>query len=208
MSTVRDICTAALRRIRVADFVETVPAEDADIARNALNRMLSGWESLGIRLEHQAFANVSDTFVMFVPPKDIDGETMSFLAYQSTWNASTNSPTLVSATGTQGYLYKVATAGSTTLDDVTSWALNDFAVFDGTEWLKSRSSLIHEANVIALLALRLCDEFGKPPTDMLARDARDAWNAIQADYIRVDQATFDAGLIRLPSRRFTGVLEN
>jgi len=56
--------------------------------------------------------------------------------YQGTWNASTNSPTLVSATGTQGYYYIVSVAGSTTLDGVSAWAVGDEALFNGTAWIK------------------------------------------------------------------------
>ena len=41
--------------------------------------------------------------------------------YQGVWNATTNSPSLVSATGTKGYYYVVSVAGSTNLDGVTDW---------------------------------------------------------------------------------------
>ena len=56
--------------------------------------------------------------------------------YQGTWNASTNSPTLTSSTGTKGYFYKVSTAGSTTLDGISIWNVGDSAVFDGSTWDK------------------------------------------------------------------------
>ena len=58
------------------------------------------------------------------------------LSYQGTWNASTNSPTLTSSTGTNGYYYVVATAGSTNLDGITSWAIGDWLLFNGTVWQK------------------------------------------------------------------------
>ena len=51
------------------------------------------------------------------------------LAFQGTWNASTNSPTLSSGSGTPGYYYIVGTAGSTNLDGITDWAVGDWAVF-------------------------------------------------------------------------------
>ena len=41
------------------------------------------------------------------------------LSYQGTWNASTNTPTLASSTGTNGYYYVVGTAGSTNLNGIT-----------------------------------------------------------------------------------------
>jgi len=51
------------------------------------------------------------------------------LKYQGTWNASSNSPTLTSGSGTPGYYYIVSTAGSTNLDGITDWAVGDWAVF-------------------------------------------------------------------------------
>ena len=56
--------------------------------------------------------------------------------YQSTWNASTNSPSLTSATGTKGYYYVVSTAGSTNLDGITDWKVGDWAIYNGTAWQK------------------------------------------------------------------------
>lgn len=58
------------------------------------------------------------------------------LNYQGTWNANTNSPTLTSGVGTKGYLYIVDTAGTTNLDGITDWQIQDFAIFSGTVWQK------------------------------------------------------------------------
>lgn len=58
------------------------------------------------------------------------------LSYQGTWNASTNTPTLASGTGTNGYYYVVATAGSTNLDGITDWQIGDWLLFNGTAWQK------------------------------------------------------------------------
>lgn len=56
--------------------------------------------------------------------------------YQGTWDASLNSPSLASGVGTKGYYYVVSVAGSTNLDGVSSWAANDWAIFNGTAWEK------------------------------------------------------------------------
>jgi len=61
--------------------------------------------------------------------------------YQGTWNASTNSPTLTSSVGTQGHWYLVDTAGSTTLNGVSTWAVGDVALFNGSVWQKIQNSL-------------------------------------------------------------------
>jgi hypothetical protein len=58
------------------------------------------------------------------------------LNYQGTWNASTNTPTLVSSTGTQGYYYVVDVAGSTNLNGITDWKIGDWAIFNGSVWQK------------------------------------------------------------------------
>lgn len=58
------------------------------------------------------------------------------IIYQGTWNASTNSPALASSVGTKGFLYKVGTAGSTTIDGISQWNVGDSIVFDGTVWDK------------------------------------------------------------------------
>ena len=58
------------------------------------------------------------------------------VVYQGVWNASTNTPTLVSGTGTKGYYYKVSVAGTTTIDTNSSWNIGDTIIFDGTVWDK------------------------------------------------------------------------
>ena len=62
------------------------------------------------------------------------------LVYQGTWNASTNTPTLASGVGTKGDYYVVSVAGSTNLDGITDWQVNDWAVFNGTVWQKVDNS--------------------------------------------------------------------
>lgn len=58
------------------------------------------------------------------------------LNYKGTWNASTNVPTLVSSVGTKGDYYVVSVAGSTNLNGITDWQINDWAIFNGSAWEK------------------------------------------------------------------------
>ena len=58
------------------------------------------------------------------------------LNYQGTWNATTNTPTLTSSTGTKGYYYVVSVAGTTNLNGITDWQVGDWAVYNGTAWQK------------------------------------------------------------------------
>jgi hypothetical protein len=61
-------------------------------------------------------------------------------SYQGTWNASTNTPTLTSSVGTLGYYYVVSVAGSTTLNGISTWAVGDWAVYNGSAWQKVAAS--------------------------------------------------------------------
>ena len=58
------------------------------------------------------------------------------LVYQGSWNASTNTPTLTSSVGTNGYYYIVSVAGTTNLNGITDWQPNDWAIFNGSVWEK------------------------------------------------------------------------
>ena len=58
------------------------------------------------------------------------------LNYRGTWNASTNTPTLTSSVGTNGYYYVVNVAGSTNLNGITDWQVGDWAIFNGSTWQK------------------------------------------------------------------------
>jgi len=57
-------------------------------------------------------------------------------AYSGTWNANTNSPALASGVGTQGVVYRVSTAGTTSIDGVAVWSVGDHIAFNGTIWEK------------------------------------------------------------------------
>jgi len=71
-----------------------------------------------------------------VPTAQLPAAVLGALKYQGTWNATTNVPTLTSSVGTQGYYYVVATAGTTNLDGIASWAIGDWAIFGTTTWQK------------------------------------------------------------------------
>jgi Collagen triple helix repeat (20 copies) len=58
------------------------------------------------------------------------------LTYKGAWNASTNTPSLASGTGTSNWYYVVSVAGSTNLDGITDWQVGDWAIYNGTAWQK------------------------------------------------------------------------
>jgi hypothetical protein len=69
------------------------------------------------------------------------------LTYKGTWNSSSNTPTLVSSTGTKGWYYVVSTAGSTNLNGVTDWQVGDWAIYNGSTWQKiDQTNLVTSVN--------------------------------------------------------------
>lgn len=62
--------------------------------------------------------------------------TLTVPAYVKTWNASANTPALVSSVGIAGTLYAVNVSGSTNLDGISSWNVGDYAYFNGSVWLR------------------------------------------------------------------------
>jgi len=71
------------------------------------------------------------------------------LSYQGTWNASTNTPTLTSSSGTSNYYYVVSVSGSTNLNNITDWVTGDWAIYNGTAWQK-----IDQTNLVISVAGR------------------------------------------------------
>lgn len=202
MATVRDVVTRALRRIRVTGAIETPEAEDAETALDALNGMLERWPALGVDAKY-APLTLDDVFAFFVPPADAEGEVIDALALQGAWDAALNVPALASGTGTFGHYYRVATAGATTLDGVSAWAVGDYAVFEGRAWLKSIHSDRFRRGVTDMLALDLCPDYGKEPDALLVRAAADAWSQIQAAYIKSPTATLDRQIMQTMQRSVT-----
>jgi hypothetical protein len=92
------------------------------------------------------------------------------LSYQGSWNASTNTPTLVSSTGVNGYYYIVSVAGSTNLDGVTDWQVGDWAIFNGATWQKiDQTNLVSSVNgQVGVVSIAYADLAGAIPTWAIA----------------------------------------
>lgn len=52
------------------------------------------------------------------------------------WDASANVPAVTSGVGTLGNMYVVGVAGTTSVDGMNVWAVNDCLIFDGNVWVK------------------------------------------------------------------------
>ena len=87
------------------------------------------------------------------------------LSYQGGWNASTNTPTLASGVGTNGYYYIVTTAGSTNLDGITDWQIGDWAIFNGSTWQKiDQTNLVASVNGQTGVVVLSASDVGAPST--------------------------------------------
>jgi hypothetical protein len=88
------------------------------------------------------------------------------LVYQGSWNASTNTPTLTSSVGTNGYYYVVSVAGSTNLNGITDWQVGDWAIYNGTAWQKiDQTNLVSSVNgQTGVVSIAYADLAGSIPT--------------------------------------------
>ena len=108
------------------------------------------------------------------------------LDYQGTWNASTNTPTLASGVGINGYYYITDTAGSTNLDGITDWQIGDWLLFNGTVWQKiDQSNLVTSVNgqtgAVSLTTTNINEGTNLYYTDVRARAAISAGTGISYD---------------------------
>ena len=81
------------------------------------------------------------------------GNLIGALVYKGTWDASSNTPTLVSSVGSQGDYYVVSVAGNTNLNGTTLWGVGDMAIFNGSIWQKADggdTSLVTSLTVTSL----------------------------------------------------------
>lgn len=97
------------------------------------------------------------------------------LSYKGTWNASTNTPTIVNGTGTNGDFFWVSVAGSQNLGAGSiSFSVGDSVIYNGTIWQKGGSasgvsSVAGKTGAVSLveadIANLVTDLAGKQPSD-------------------------------------------
>jgi hypothetical protein len=100
-----------------------------------------------------------------VPLSQIPASIQGGVSYQGSWDASTNTPTLVSSVGSKGYYYVVSVAGSTNLNGITDWLPGDWAIYNGTAWEKidNTDSVASVNGYVGAVVLNAAD-VGAPPT--------------------------------------------
>ena len=128
------------KRYGVIAFGDTADANAGEIFYdhnvNAMYFRTNGSPTVTINSVGKVFAAAAtssgDSSLTLTTKGYVDAQISSIpsgLNFQGNWNASTNSPTLASGTGTPGFYYNVSVAGSTNLDGETDWQVGDWAVF-------------------------------------------------------------------------------
>ena len=120
------------------------------------------------------------------------------LNYQGVWNATTNTPALVSGVGTKGHFYKVTTAGSTTIDGINDWSLGDMIAYNGATWDKidgGINEVISVAGRTGAVALAYADISGlasmaQQAANSVAITGGSITNLTTFDGITIDGGTF------------------
>lgn len=108
------------------------------------------------------------------------------LNYQGTWNATTNTPTLTSSVGTQGYYYVVDVAGTTNLNGITDWQVGDWAIFNGSVWQKvdntdAVTSVNGQVGTVVLTTTNIAEGTNEYFTQSRARQSISAGTGISYD---------------------------
>ena len=217
MATVQSIITRSLRRAGIVRLGEAPQARLSIEALGILNDMLYGLPSEGIdmRLDETRTAEftLTDDFYFFVPSPDVLQSSVNQFSYQGTWDADSNTPTLTSTSGTDGYVYKVSVAGTTSLNGCADWAVNDFIQFgepradtllqrtSGTDraWFKSVDPRRFNDAVSAVLAVRLTEEMGHELSESMVYTAKKGRNALYNAFSKPkERDLFDTGLVYMP----------
>ena len=218
MTTTLDLVTSALRRLRIVSLGQTPRADYSAHALTALNDMIFEWEQSYVNLLRRD-ANgdpvefvLTDEFVFWVPPSVVPWNVIQAAEYKGEWDANANSPSLSSGSGASGNVYKVSTAGTTTLDGFSAWSVNDFLMFDGTSdvvgqtsgvWRRCETSRRFESGISALLAVRLAGDFGRDPRPQTYREADMSWTALFSAFVKPPtNNVLDSAIRRMPSNRY------
>jgi hypothetical protein len=125
--------------------------------------------------------------------------------YKGSWNANTNSPTITSGTGTAGDYYIVSTAGTTTIDGVSSWDIGDWIIFNGTVWQKidntdSVTSVNSQVGAVVLTTSDITEGTNLYYTDTRARAAISLTTSGSSG-----AATYSSGVLNIPNYTLSGL---
>lgn len=125
--------------------------------------------------------------------------------YKGSWNAATNTPTITSSVGVNGNYYVVTTAGTTTINGISSWAVGDWIIFNGTVWEKipnidSVVSVNGQTGAVSLSTTNISEGTNLYYTDARARAAISLTTTGSSG-----SATYSAGVLNVPTYTLIGL---
>lgn len=137
LDALSDTITKANSAIQSADL--------ATVATSGAYNDLSGKPTLGTAAAVNTGASAGNVPVLDgsgkIPTEMLPEMLVGAMAYQGTWNASTNTPSIAAASSANnGHYYIVSTAGTTSVNGVNDWQVGDWIVSNGTTWAKIDSS--------------------------------------------------------------------
>jgi hypothetical protein len=100
------------------------------------NSAVTGKVLTGLTVTGTTIASTDSILTAFGKLQGQINDLIGGLQYQGTWNASTNTPTITSSVGSEGYFYIVSVAGNTIINGIGDWQVGDWIVFHGTTWQK------------------------------------------------------------------------
>lgn len=114
----------------------------------------------------------------------------SIMEYKGTYNASTNSPTLIDGTGNTGDVYRVTVAGSQDFGSGSiSFAVGDYVIYNGATWEKADATdAVTSVNGLQGVVVLTTDDVGEGTTNKYFTDerAQDAIGGILIDTTTID----------------------
>lgn len=128
-----------------------------------------------------------------VPSGQLPALIVGALSYQTTWNASTNTPAIpAAAAGNKGHYYKVAVAGTTSIDGISEWAVGDWIVSNGATWDKidNTESVSTVAGRVGAIVLTTADIGGLGTIATQAANAVNLTGGTIAAAVTFDDGTF------------------
>lgn len=100
-----------------------------------------------------------------VPLSQLPASIQGGVSYQGSWDAATNTPTIVSGVGSKGYYYVVSVAGSTNINGITDWLPGDWIIYNGTVWQKiDNTDAVASVNGYTGVVVLNSADVGAPPT--------------------------------------------
>ncbi len=187
MATAEQIVTRALKRISNVAPGESPPPADLQDGLAALNEMISSWAADGLATADQTL----QASVVSGDPALRELESTSKLAIGMFVNGiGIPSGAAIKSIDSSSQVTMTQPATSTGSFSLSITALP----FDAS----------HEAGVVAMLAVRLSEDYGKTPGPVLLRDADRGEERLRAAFTYVPRASFDTALTRTPSQLIRG----